>query len=239
MHTCRTSAGRTRTLAFLGLTAAALLATTTACGPSGDDKAGATAPPKPSASTPGAASGAPPAAPSATPPGAPAPSATSPVPRPGEAEGEPVGKNGNCSDEYARVSVEWAVPPVKDDSKLLLTVVNTGPKSCVLTSYPVLRVKDGNGRLVAVFENTKPPSPVVLAPGKEAYAGLLARQGGKEAGTLTTDLALAPHGQRPQEDTGEGLLLELPSGGVYMDGKARVTYWQSTSENAASHLFTR
>ncbi len=232
MPTHRKTAGRTRTLASLGLTAAALLATTTACGPTEDDgKASATPTPKPAATTPGAADGTPA-------PSAPSPSA-SPVPRPGEAEGEPVGKNGNCSDEYAQVSVEWAVPPTKDDSKLLLTVVNTGPKSCKLTSYPVLRIKDGNGRLVAVFENSRPQTPVVLEPGKEAYAGLLARQGGKEAGTLTTDLALAPHGQRPQENTGEGSLLQLPSGGVHMDDKARVTYWQSTSENAASPLFTR
>ncbi|MBZ9595349.1 DUF4232 domain-containing protein [Streptomyces erythrochromogenes] len=234
MHTYRhrTTAGRTRTLAFLSLTAAALLATTTACGPGSDDKAAATAAPKPSGSTPGAASGAPSPSPS--------PSATtSPVPRPGEAEGEPVGKNNNCSDEYAHVSVEWAVPPTKDDSKLLLTVVNTGPKACLLTTYPVLRVKDGHGRLVAVFENSKPETPVVLGPGKEAYAGLLARQGGKGAGTRTTDLALAPHGQSPEEDTGEGMLLQLPSSGVYMDDKARVTYWQSTSENAASPLFNR
>ncbi|MGW2268873.1 DUF4232 domain-containing protein [Streptomyces yangpuensis] len=231
MHTYRrTAAARTRTLAFLSLTAAALLATTTACGPGADDKAGGTAAPTPSGSTPGAASGAPSPSPSAT---------SSPVPRPGEAEGEPVGKNNNCSDEYARVSVEWAVPPAKDDSKLLLTVVNTGPKACLLTSYPVLRIKDGHGRLVAVLENSRPRTPVVLGPGKEAYAGLLARQGGKGAGTLTTDLALAPHGQSPEEDTGEGTLLQLPSGGVHMDDMARVTYWQTTSENAASPLFTR
>ncbi|WP_051700533.1 DUF4232 domain-containing protein [Streptomyces sp. NRRL F-4474] len=229
MHTDRKTPGHTRTLPFLSLTAAALLAATTACGPGTDDKPATTAPPKPSAPapTPGAASG------------APSPPATSPVPRPGEAEGEPVGKNNNCSDEYAHVSVEWAVPPAKDDSKLLLTVVNTGPRTCLLTTYPVLRVKDGHGRLVAVFENSKPETPVVLGPGKEAYAGLLARQGGKGAGTRTTDLALAPHGQSPEEDTGEGTLLQLPSGGVYMDDQARVTYWQSTSENAASPLFNR
>ncbi|MFD5623782.1 DUF4232 domain-containing protein [Streptomyces yangpuensis] len=232
MHTFRKTAGRSRTLAFLSLTAAALLATTTACGPAGDDKAGAATAPKPSGSAPGAASGAPSSSPSPS-------ASSSPVPRPGEAEGEPVGKNNNCSDEYAQVSVEWAVPPAKDTSKLLLTVVNTGPKTCLLTSYPVLRIKDGHGRLVAVLENSRPRTPVVLGPGKEAYAGLLARQGGKASGTLTTDLALAPHGQSPEEDTGEGTLLQLPSGGVYMDDKARVTYWQSTSENAASPLFNR
>ncbi|MEU6314438.1 DUF4232 domain-containing protein [Streptomyces sp. NPDC047014] len=167
-----------------------------------------------------------------------APSTSSPVPRPGEAEGEPTGKNGNCSDEYAQVSVEWAVPPSKDDSKLMLTVDNKGPTSCLLTSYPVLRIKDGFGPLIAVMESTKPQAPVLLEPGKSAYAGLLARQGGKQSATLTTDLALAPHGQPPEENTGEGTLLQLPPGGVHMTPKAQVTYWQPTSESAASPLFT-
>ncbi|MEU8496267.1 hypothetical protein AB0C86_06000 [Streptomyces lavendulae] len=44
---------------------------------------------------------------------------------------------------------------------------------------PVLRLDDGRGRLVAVFETSRPQTEVVLAPGtpsvagKEAYAGLL------------------------------------------------------------------
>lgn len=220
MRTYRKTAGRTtRTLGALGLTAAALLAAT-ACGPTDDDSTGPTLPPSTSAATSAATS-----------PSSPAPG------RPGEAEGDPVGRNGNCSDEYAQVTVEWAVPPTKDDSKLLLTVVNKGTKPCKLTSYPVLRLGDGHGRLVDVIASSRPKDPVVLAPGKEAYAGLLARTSNKDVSTLTKNLALAPHGQSPNDDTGEGTLLQLPAGGVYMDDKARVTYWQSTSENAASPLF--
>ncbi|MGR4878157.1 DUF4232 domain-containing protein [Streptomyces sp. LARHCF249] len=220
-----------RALGALGLAAAALLAAT-ACEP-GNDKAGATPPPKSSPSP--AAS---PSTPSASAPSSAEPSASPSAPgRPGEAEGDPKGIDGNCPDEYTDVKVEWAVPPTKDDSKLLLTVTNTGTKPCKLRTYPVLRLEDGHGRLVGVFENSKPQQEVTLAPGKEAYAGLLLRQGNSDVSTLVKNMALAPHGQRPDGNTGEGVLLEMPKGGVRVDDKARVTYWNSSSEAAVSPLF--
>lgn len=229
-----------RTLVALGLAAASLLAVT-ACGPS-DDKAGATPAPKsptsPSASAPSSGK---PAAPSSGKPSVPSsakPSASSSGPgRPGEAEGDPTGIDGNCPDEYTNVTVEWAVPPAKDDSKLLLTVTNTGTKPCKLRSHPVLRMENGHGRLVGVFANSKPRTEVTLAPGKEAYAGLLLRTSNNDVSTLVKNMALAPHGQRPDDNTGEGVLLEMPKGGVRVDDKVRVTYWNSSSEAAVTPLF--
>ncbi|MGW7456821.1 DUF4232 domain-containing protein [Streptomyces sp. NPDC054797] len=223
-----------RTLGALGLAATALLAAA-ACGPS-DDKAGPTAPPTSSTSASTSASGTPSASPSVAASAPAVPSASEPG-RPGEAEGDSTGIDGNCPDDYTEVKVEWAVPPTKDDSKLLLTVTNTGTKPCRLRTHPVLRLKDGHGRLVAVFENSKPQTEVTLAPGKEAYAGLLLRQGGKDVSSLVKTMALAPHGQRPDHNTGEGVLLQMPKGGVYVDDKARVTYWNSSSETAVSPLF--
>ena len=215
MHTFRKTT-RARTLGVLGLTAAALL-TVTACDPS-DDKAGATPPPESSASTS--------AAPSAS---APSSAETSAPGRPGEAAGDPTGIDGNCPADDTDVKVEWALPPTKDDSKLLLTVTNTSTEPCKLRTYPVLRLEDGDGRLVPVFQNSKPRTEVTLNPGKEAYAGLLLRQSNSDVSTLVKNLALAPHGQSPDTNTGEGALLELPKGGVRMDDKARVTYWNSSS----------
>ncbi|MFD3781524.1 DUF4232 domain-containing protein [Streptomyces sp. NPDC058612] len=147
--------------------------------------------------------------------------------------------DGNCTDEYTDVKVEWAVPPVKDDSRLLLVVTNTGTEPCTLRTHPVLRPKDGHGRLVGVFMNSGPQAEVTLAPGKEAYAGLLLRQSSKDVSTLVKDMALAPHGQSPDSPTGEGVLLEMPKGGVYVDDTARVTYWNSSSEAAVTPLFAR
>ncbi|MER5872900.1 hypothetical protein [Streptomyces sp. NPDC002044] len=50
-------------------------------------------------------------------------------------------------------------------------------------------------------------------------------------------MALAPHGQRPDSPADEGMLLELPKGGLYVDDKARVPYWNSGSEAAVTPLF--
>lgn len=228
-----------RKLDALGLVAAALLAAT-ACGP-GDDKPGSAPPPKASASpsaTPSVSPSTPAAPPSSAPSSSAKPSRAPSAPgRPGEAEDDPTGIDGNCPGEYTDVTVEWAVPPAKDDSRLLLTVTNTSTTPCELRTYPVLRLEDGEGRLVGVFENSKPATEVTLAPGKSAYAGLLLRQGNKEVSDLVKDMALAPHGQSPRDNTGEGVLLEMPKGGVYVDDKARVTYWNSSSEAAVSPLF--
>ncbi|MGW7101683.1 DUF4232 domain-containing protein [Streptomyces sp. NPDC054838] len=241
MHISRKTT-HARRLGTFGLAATALLAAT-ACEPS-DDKAGATPPPNSTASSsasPTVSASAPavapaPASPTAKPPAKPSASSSAPG-RPGEAEGDPKGIDGNCPDDYTEVKVEWAVPPAKDDSKLLLTVTNTSTEPCKLRSYPVLRLEDGHGRLVGAFENSKPQTEVTLAPGKDAYAGLLLRQSNKDVSTLVKNLALAPHGQRPDNSTGEGVLLQMPKGGVYVDDKARVTYWNSSSEAAATPLF--
>ncbi|MEU8779641.1 DUF4232 domain-containing protein [Streptomyces sp. NPDC048606] len=233
-----------RRIGALGLGAAAILAAA-ACTPS-DDKAGATPPARsasPSSSSvapPPSSSTSAPAAPSASAPGTPSvrPTAPSSAPgRPGEAEGDPTGIDGNCPDEYTDVRVEWAVPPTKDDTKLLLVVTNTGTEPCRLRSHPVLRLETGNGRLVGVFTGSKPATEVILAPGKEAYAGLLLRQSDKGVSTPVRNMALAPHGQRPDHNTGEGVLLQMPKGGVHVDDKARVTYWNSSSEAAVTPLF--
>ncbi len=228
----------TRTLGALGLAAVALLAAT-ACEPS-DDKAGATPPPK-SSTSPSVSASAPAASSTSAPSPAASSAASSAKPsapgRPGEAEGDPQGINGNCPDGYTDVKVEWALPPTKDDSKLLLIVTNTSTKPCKLRTYPVLRLEDGHGQFVGVFENSKPQTEVTLTPGKEAYAGLLLRQSNADVSTLVKNMALAPHGQSPDDSTGEGVLLEMPKGGVRVDDKARVTYWNSSSEAAVSPLF--
>ncbi|MCY0943000.1 DUF4232 domain-containing protein [Streptomyces sp. H34-S5] len=103
---------------------------------------------------------------------------------------------------------------MKDDSRLLLVVTNTGTEPCTLRTHPVLRPMDGHGRLVEVFMNSRPQAEVTLAPGKEAYAGLLLRQSSKDVGTLVKDMALAPHGQSPDSPTGEGVLIILRLGYV-------------------------
>ncbi|WP_329281466.1 hypothetical protein [Streptomyces sp. NBC_00691] len=89
-------------------------------------------------------------------------------------------------------------------------------------------------------KSSRPQNPIVLAPGKEAYAGLLARLGDKEVSPLEKDLILAPAGRNEPEDTGEGALLEVPAPGIHVDVRtARVSYWRADSEGAQSALDPR
>ncbi|MEU2833144.1 hypothetical protein ABZ667_31530 [Streptomyces lavendulae] len=56
------------------------------------------------------------------------------------------------------------------------------PGEAEARARPVLRLDDGRGRLVAVFETSRPQTEVVLAPGKEAYACPLQGAGPRRGG---------------------------------------------------------
>ncbi|MCX4982512.1 DUF4232 domain-containing protein [Streptomyces sp. NBC_00572] len=240
MSTVRRNTRRTWKVGALGLTAAALLSAT-ACGPS-DDEAGGT-PPSPTRSTaPASEPTAPttgPASPSTQPGDSGStdgsPSASEPPGTTGETDWEP--KDGICSDLNTEVKADWALPPVKDDSKLELVITNTSDKPCKLYHYPM--VKFGNELpYLSVVKSSKPQSVIVLGPGKEAYAGVLARSGSKEVASFEKMLIKAPQGKElPPADTKDGMLLELPAKGVYVDKGARVSYWRADSESAISALY--
>jgi hypothetical protein len=151
--------------------------------------------------------------------------------------GEDAADGGACTDANTDVTAEFALPAHKDDSKLLLTVTNTGDKACRLFGHPA--VKFGEAQSVPpAFEDSKPQSVVVLDPGGEGYAGVLANRSKPDATTETT-LTVAFQGEHIGDDTGEATAVELPSAeGVVVDDSIRVTYWQSDSESAVSPLFS-
>ncbi|CCA57374.1 hypothetical protein SVEN_4088 [Streptomyces venezuelae ATCC 10712] len=132
--------------------------------------------------------------------------------------------------------MDWALPPVKDDTKLELVIKNISKRPCKLYQYPA--VKFGNDQaFLPPVKSSKPQSPIVLAPGKVAYAGLLTRTGNKDVSPLETDLILGPVGKNEPKDNGDGALLELPKPGVHVDKTARVSYWRPDSESAISALY--
>lgn len=145
-------------------------------------------------------------------------------------------EEGTCTGADTRVSLEFALPAHKDDSKLLLTATNTGDKPCNLYGYPAVRF--GRAQSVSpVFTKSRPQSVVVLAPGKAAYAGLLASNSLPDATTEKT-LTVAFQGRSVDSNTGRGVSVPLPtSEGVVVDGMVRVTYWLDESEPAVSPLF--
>ncbi|GAB2581288.1 DUF4232 domain-containing protein [Streptomyces capparidis] len=236
-------------LGTLSMVAAALLATT-AC-ESGDDTAGDAASPKPTASSPASAQ---PGGSGNT--GGTGGEAGTTGGDSGGTGGETDGTSGGgdtdgsatgggedaaegdaCTDANTDVTAEFALPAHKDDSKLLLTVTNTGDKACRLFGHPA--VKFGEAQSVPpAFEDSKPQSVVVLDPGGEGYAGVLANRSKPDATTETT-LTVAFQGENIGDDTGEATAVELPSAeGVVVDDSIRVTYWQSDSESAVSPLFS-
>ncbi|WP_432114891.1 DUF4232 domain-containing protein [Streptomyces sp. S1] len=114
----------------------------------------------------------------------------------------------------------------------LLTVTNTGRTACSAYYAPVLRLDDGQAA-VAVDQGSKPQAVVTLFPGESAYAAMIlsaadgSGQHGRTSKKLTVWFA-------PRDDSGSSggpAVLKLPAG-TYTDSTTRVTYWQSSMEDA-------
>ncbi|MHA5049717.1 DUF4232 domain-containing protein [Streptomyces sp. SD15] len=113
---------------------------------------------------------------------------------------------------------------------LLITVTNTGSKSCDLTGYPMLRFTDAQS-VPPAFEESKPQAVVTLFPGESGYAGvrLAAADGsGSNGHTAKTLEVFFDNGS----DSSQSATPSLPAKGVYIDDKLTVTYWQQNMDDA-------
>ncbi|MDN3265001.1 DUF4232 domain-containing protein [Streptomyces sp. CSDS2] len=110
---------------------------------------------------------------------------------------------------------------------MLLTVKNTGGKTCDLPYYPVLRF-DEMQWVPQADEGTQPQSVVSLAPGESGYAGVLlsAADGSGSGGMTAHKLTVGFQGMTPNSDGGPSATPTLPAKGVYYDSTLKVTYWQ-------------
>ncbi|PWK71262.1 uncharacterized protein DUF4232 [Streptomyces sp. CG 926] len=179
--------------------------------------------------TAGPATAAPSTAPStdasSAPGAAPAPK-TSPAPSAASGAGERVLCNGSTT----RVTVQPVSRPL---NHMLITVKNTGSKTCDLTYHPVLRF-DEMQWVPAARPETKPQAVVSLAPGESGYAGVLlsAADGSGEGATTGHRLMIAFQGRTPLSDGGASATPDLPAAGVVYDSSLTVTYWQRSSADA-------
>ncbi|MEU9371391.1 DUF4232 domain-containing protein [Streptomyces avermitilis] len=112
---------------------------------------------------------------------------------------------------------------------LLLTLTNTGSRTCTLTGYPAARF--GEARSVpSSARETRPRAAVRLSPRESAYAGVLLSSGdgsgesGATAKTLTVTF----------KDGGTAHPA-LPPRGVHVDDRLTVTYWQSSMDTALTY----
>ncbi|MGZ9935300.1 DUF4232 domain-containing protein [Streptomyces sp. NC-S4] len=179
------------------------------------------------ASSPAAQAAPPPAStPAAGPKGSPTPT--------GPAPSAPTAAGGQqhvlCNGANTGVTVQPVSRPL---NHMLITVKNTGSKTCDLTYYPVLRF-DEMQWVPAAQQQTRPQAVVSLAPGESGYAGALlsAADGSGEGGTTGHRLTIAFQGRTPLSNAGASATPPLPAAGVAYDSSLSVTYWQRNSADA-------
>ncbi|MFC8147413.1 DUF4232 domain-containing protein [Streptomyces paradoxus] len=128
-----------------------------------------------------------------------------------------------------------AKPVPRPLNHLLLTVQNTGSKTCDLTYYPVLRF-DEMQWVPQPIKDSKPQAVTTLAPGESGYAGvsLSAADDSGEWGTTGRKLTVGFQGRTPNSDGGPSAIPALPAKGVYYDSTLTVTYWLRDRDQALS-----
>lgn len=128
-----------------------------------------------------------------------------------------------------------AQPVARPLNHMLITVKNTGGKTCELPYYPVLRF-DQMQWVPQADRGTQPQAVVSLAPGESGYAGVLlaAADGSGAGGTTARKLTVGFQGLTPNSSGDPSATPSLPAEGVYYDSSLKVTYWQQERDDALS-----
>jgi hypothetical protein len=131
-----------------------------------------------------------------------------------------------CDGSNTRTAATEVTRPL---NHILLTVTNTGSKSCDLVGYPAVRFDEAQA-VPPVAEETRPQAVVTLSPGESGYAGVLlaAGDGSGAHGYTARHLEVFFHSGRSAKPA-------LPAKGVYVDENLTVTYWQSSLADALTY----
>ncbi|MEU8991085.1 DUF4232 domain-containing protein [Streptomyces sp. NPDC048558] len=126
-----------------------------------------------------------------------------------------------------------AAPLNRPLNHMLLTVTNTGSKSCYLYGYPAVRFGEAQA-VPPVIEDSQPQAVVTLQPGESGYASvnLSAADGSGTNGHTVKSLSVYFQGRSGSESVGTGAHPSLPAKGVHVDDSLKVTYWQQEMEDA-------
>ncbi|MER5792068.1 DUF4232 domain-containing protein [Streptomyces sp. NPDC001980] len=126
-----------------------------------------------------------------------------------------------------------AAPLNRPVNHMLLTVTNTGSRTCYLYFYPAVRFGEAQS-VPPVIEDSQPQAVVTLAPGESGYASvnLSATDGSGTNGHTVNSLDVYFHGRSGNESVGTGAHPSLPAKGVYVDDSLKVTYWQQSMDDA-------
>lgn len=134
-----------------------------------------------------------------------------------------------CTGTNAKVTAQTVTRPV---NHLLLTVKNTGSKTCHLYGYPALRFQDAQA-VPPVVEDSQPQAVTTLRPGQSGYAGVtLSAADGSGSGGYTAKTLSVIFQNRALDFVGTGVKVPLPTKGVYIDSSLRTTYWLTDPQDA-------
>lgn len=126
-----------------------------------------------------------------------------------------------------------AAPLTRPVNHMLLTVTNTGSKTCFLYGYPSVQFADAQSE-PPVIEDSQPQAVVTLAPGQSGYAAvsLSATDGSGKDGRTAKSLTVYFYGRSMSGSVGAAAHPALPAKGVYIDDSIKVTYWQQSMNDA-------
>ena len=128
-----------------------------------------------------------------------------------------------------------AAPLNRPVNHMLLTVTNTGSRTCFLYGYPAVRFGEAQS-VPPVIEDSQPQAVVTLEPGQSGYASvsLSATDGSGSNGYTAKSLAVYFQGRSMSGSVGAGAHPSLPAKGVYVDDSLKVTYWQQSMNDATN-----
>ncbi|MER7640533.1 DUF4232 domain-containing protein [Streptomyces sp. NPDC126522] len=134
-----------------------------------------------------------------------------------------------CTGANTKVTAQTVTRPL---NHMLLTVKNTGSKTCYLYGYPALRFQDAQA-VPPVVEDSQPQAVTTLGPGQSGYAGVnLSSADGSGTGGYTAKTLSVIFQNRDLDFIGSGVKVPLPSKGTYIDSSLRTTYWLSDPQEA-------
>ncbi|MFE2881391.1 DUF4232 domain-containing protein [Streptomyces sp. NPDC059272] len=136
-----------------------------------------------------------------------------------------------CTGANTKVTAQTVTRPL---NHMLLTVKNTGSKTCYLYGYPALRFQDAQA-VPPVVEDSQPQAVTTLGPGQSGYAGVnLSSADGSGTGGYTAKTLSVIFQNRDLDFIGSGVKVPLPSKGTYIDSTLRTTYWLSDPQDAVN-----
>ncbi|MFJ8140587.1 DUF4232 domain-containing protein [Streptomyces sp. NPDC096013] len=138
-----------------------------------------------------------------------------------------------CSSANTKVTAQLVTRPI---NHMLLTVTNTGTKTCDLYYYPALNFDDAQS-VPPVMKESQPQAVTTLTPGQSGYAGAALAGGDNGTGTHgRTAKSLAVYFfDRNNNSISPAATPTLPTNGVHVDDTLRVTYWLPSAQDALTY----